>query len=62
MRFTNSIIPAEKEFSITFNSILNPGFEDMNDEVVITTIGATLGIIDIASFSFDNDYFERGYI
>jgi hypothetical protein len=57
MGFTNSVISGGEEFSITFNSILNPGFEDMNDPVEVTTLGSTLGTIDIGSFTFDNDYF-----
>jgi hypothetical protein len=61
-RFTNSRIDGGEEFSITFDSILNPGFEDMKGLMTVTTIGVGLGTIDTGSFEFESDYFKRGYV
>lgn len=60
--FTTSGITAGDDITFTVDNIMNPGVEDLTDQITFSTISDIGGIIDTGTFSLTSDFFERSYI
>jgi len=61
-KFGQETIAPNKPFTFTMNNIMNPPRLTVTGFIVVQTINANGGIIDVGNYEMPKEYFKRGFI